>query len=171
VSSRGQLGSWLIDVQVTPFEPHLIPFFVFGRCLVLYPESLRPSHVVLGVVSYLLYLVQARRGQGQVTDNSMPISTRVISHQKEERGLPGGLAPPVVVCKLCEREVLCPVILLMVDEEPEIRLYPLVISFRLSVCSRMIGGGDVLLYGEQATQFLCEPGCEPRISVAYYFGG
>jgi hypothetical protein len=95
----------------------------------LYPESLRPSHVALGVVSYLLYLVQARRGQGQVTDNSMPISTRVISHQKEERGLPGSLASPVIVCEFCEREVLCPVILLMVDEESEIRLHPLVISF------------------------------------------
>jgi hypothetical protein len=95
----------------------------------------------------------------------------MISHQEEERGLPGGLAPPVVVCELCEREILRPVVLLMVDEEPEIRFYPLVISFRLSIRSRVVGGRDVLLYGEQTTQLPCESGCEPWISVAYYFGG
>jgi hypothetical protein len=78
----------------------------------------------------------------------MPISTRVISHQKEERGLPGSLASPVIVGELCEREVLCPVILLMVDEEPEIRLHPLVISFRLSVRPWVISSRDVLLYGK-----------------------
>jgi hypothetical protein len=101
----------------------------------------------------------------------MPISMRVISHQKEERGLSGSLAPPIVVGELRKREVLCPVILLMVDEEPEICLHPLVISFRLSVRPRMISRRDVLLYGRQATQFLCELGCEPWIPVAYYLGG
>jgi hypothetical protein len=96
---------------------------------------------------------------------------RVISHQEEERGLPRGLAPPAIVCELCEWEVLRPVVLLMVDEESEICLYPLVVSFRLPICPRVVSGRDVLLYGEQATQLPCEPGGEPWISVAYYFGG
>jgi hypothetical protein len=78
----------------------------------------------------------------------MPISTRMISHQEEERGLPGGLALPVIVCEFRKREVLRPVVLLMVNEEPEVGLHPLVISFRLSVRSRVVRGGDVLLYGE-----------------------
>jgi hypothetical protein len=43
--------------RVAPFQPHLISFLVFGRRLMLYPETLRPSHVVLSVISYLLYLV------------------------------------------------------------------------------------------------------------------
>jgi hypothetical protein len=72
----------------------------------------------------------------------------MISHQEEERGLPGGLAPPVIVCEFREREILRPVVLLMVDKEPEIGLHPLVISFRLSIRSRVVSGRDVLLYGE-----------------------
>jgi hypothetical protein len=64
----------------------------------------------------------------------------MIAHQKEERGLPGGLAPPVIVCEFREREVLRPVVLLMVDEKSEISLYPLVISFRLSVRPRVVSG-------------------------------
>jgi hypothetical protein len=63
----------------------------------LYPECLRPGHVVLGIVSYLFQLVQVHRGQGQVTDSSVPISMRVVAHQKEERGLLGGFASPIVV--------------------------------------------------------------------------
>jgi hypothetical protein len=96
---------------------------------------------------------------------------RVISHQEEERGLPRGFAPPAIVREFCEWEILRPVVLLMVDEESEICLYPLVISFRLSIHSWVISGRDVLLYGEQATQLPCEPGREPWVSVAYYFGG
>jgi hypothetical protein len=52
---------------------------------------------------------------------------RVVSHQKEERGLPSGLASPVVVSEFCEREIVHPVVLLMVDEESEICLHPLVV--------------------------------------------
>src|SRR5580693_8783554 len=101
----------------------------------------------------------------------MPISTRVISHQEEERGLPGSLALPVIVCEFRKWEVFRPVVLLMVNKEPEVGLYPLIVSLRLSVCSWMVRGGDVLLYGEESTQFLCEPRRESRVSVAYYLGG
>jgi hypothetical protein len=101
----------------------------------------------------------------------MPISTRVISHQEEERGLPGGLALPVVVCEFRKWEVFRPVVLLMVNEKPEVGLYPLIVSLRLSVGSRMVRSGDVLLYGEESTQLLREPRRESRVSVADYLGG
>jgi hypothetical protein len=95
----------------------------------------------------------------------------MVSHQEEERGLPGGFTPPVIVREFCEREILRPIVLLMVDKEPEIGLYPLIISFRLSIRSRMVSGRDVLLYGEHSTQLLCEFGRESWVSVAYDFGG
>ena len=53
----------------------------------------------------------------------MPISTRVITHQKEERGVLRRFALPVVVRKLGQGEVSGPVRLLVVREEPEIRLH------------------------------------------------
>jgi hypothetical protein len=59
----------------------------------------------------------------------------------------------------------------MVDEKPEIRFHPLVVSFRLSIRSWVICGRDVLLYGKQATQLLCEPRREPWVAIAYDFGG
>jgi hypothetical protein len=54
---------------------------------------------------------------------------RVISHEKEERGLLGSFAPPVIVGEFGKWEILRPVVLLVVDEESEIRLHPLVILF------------------------------------------
>jgi hypothetical protein len=123
---------------------------------VLYPESLCPSHVVLGLIPYLLQLVQVFRGQGKITDGPVPISMRMIAHQKKEGGLPGHLASPIVMGKFSNGKVLGPVVLSVVDEEPEIGFYPLVILFGLSVRTWVVSCGDVLLNIQQSTQFLCE---------------
>ena len=57
----------------------------------------------------------------------------------------------------------------MVGEETQVRLHPLVISFRLSVHPWVVCGRDVLLYPQGATQFLNEFSGEPGVSVAYDF--
>ena len=51
----------------------------------------------------------------------------MITHQKEEWGVPRCFVFPVVVCKLGQREVSSPICLLVVSEEPEVRFYPLVV--------------------------------------------
>ena len=51
-----KLGSRLFHLYVAPFQPHLVPYFVLGRCLVLYSEGLRPGHEFLGLPSCLFEL-------------------------------------------------------------------------------------------------------------------
>lgn len=103
--------------------------------------------------------------QGRGADNIMPISVWVITHQKKKGGLPHGFAFPIAMSKFCDREIGHPVILLVVDEEPQIGLYPLVVMLRLPIRLGVVGHGDVLLNAQCPTQFLDKFGCESGISV------
>ena len=93
----------------------------------------------------------------------------MIAHQKEERSVLRGFVLPAIVCKFGQGEVVGPVGLLMVGEEPEIRFYPLIVPLRLSIGPWVIHRRDVLLNPQCAAQFLDEPGGESWISVAYDF--
>jgi len=127
--------------------------------------------VLLGIFSYLEVVAKVLFDHWGGADYVMSISTRMITHQKEERGLLHCFASPIVVSELCDREISCPVVLLMVDKEMQIGLHPLIIPFQLSIGSRMICGGYVLLDSQGATQFSDELRCESRIPVAYNFIG
>ena len=59
-----------------------------------------------------------------------------------------------------------PVVLLVVNKESKVGLDPLVVLFRLSICSGVVGGRDVLCNPQYATHFPCEFGCESGVSVA-----
>ena len=99
----------------------------------------------------------------------MPISTRVISHQKEKGGVLCCFVLPVVMCELGQREVCGPVRLLVISKESEVGLHPLIISFGLSVRPRVVRRGDVLLNSQRTAQFLDEFRHESWIPVAYDF--
>ena len=45
MTSRGQLASWLVRLEIAPIKLHAIPYLVFGRITVFHPQLLRPSHV------------------------------------------------------------------------------------------------------------------------------
>ena len=71
---------------------------------------------------------------------AVPISTRVISHQKVERSLPCSFTFSIVMSEFCHRQISGPVILLMVNEESEVGLNPLVVALQLPVCSGVVSG-------------------------------
>ncbi len=58
-----------------------------------------------------------------------PISMGVEPIKDKEGGLPCGFARPIVVCKFCKWEIVMPVILSLVDPEPQILLEPLIGAF------------------------------------------
>src|SRR6202453_5040049 len=97
-----------------------------------------------------------------------PFSARVVSHQKEEWRLPCGIAWPIVMRELRYWQIGCPVGLLMIREETQISLQPLIGPFRLSVRSGVIRRGRIALYACQPTDFPDEFRCESGISVAYH---
>src|SRR6267154_2181090 len=53
---------------------------------------------------------------------------------------------PRIVCKLCHRQEIAPIVLASNDKLTEINLYPLVHLFGLSIGTRVESGTDVLLY-------------------------
>ena len=55
-----------------------------------------------------------------------PISARIIAHQKEEWRLPRGVTGPIVMCELRNWEMLRPVRLIVISDEPKISLEPLI---------------------------------------------
>ena len=59
----------------------------------------------------------------------MSISTRVIPHQKEKRGVLHRFTLPIVVCELCYWKISGPVGLLVVHKKVQVCLHPLVILF------------------------------------------
>ena len=93
------------------------------------PQLLCSGHVCLGVLSYLQQVVEALFDQWRFAGGVVPISTRVIAHQKEEWSVLCGFVLPIVVRKFCQWETIHPIGLLMVSEEAQIRLHPLVIPF------------------------------------------
>ena len=66
---------------------------------------------------------------------------------------------------------MMPVILLMVNPEPEILFDPLVRSFRLSIGPWVVGSGDVLRDPQESAEFLHEFRCESGVSITDHFGG
>ena len=58
-----------------------------------------------------------------------------------------------------------PVILLVVNEEPEISFYPLVVPFRLSIGTGVVGGRDVLGNTEDPADFLGKFRREARVPI------
>ena len=99
----------------------------------------------------------------------MPISTGVIPHQKEKRGVLHCFVPPIVVCKFGQGEMSGPIGLLVVSKEPEVGLHPLIVPLGLSVHPGVVRRGDVLLDSQGVAQFLNELGGESRVSVTYDF--
>ena len=103
--------------------------------------------------------------------SAVPISMRVISHQKVERRLPGSFTFPIVMSKFCHRQIRGPIILLMVNKEPEIGLHPLIVALQLSVHSGVVHGRNVLCDPQYAAYFSCEFGCEPGVSITNDLAG
>ena len=101
----------------------------------------------------------------------LPISVRIIAHQKEEWGLPCRITGPIVVRELRHQQPACPIILFVVSNEPQECLDPLVRVFRLTVGSGMVCCGYVLLYAHHLAQLSREFRCESRILIADDFAG
>ena len=123
-----KLGSGLFCSNVVPIQPYHVSLFIFGCRFVLDPEGLRPGHEFLGGLPCLFELFQALSYLGHRGLGAVPISTRVISHQKVERRLPCSFAFPIIMSKFCHRQISSPVVLLMVNEELEVCLHPLVVT-------------------------------------------
>ena len=56
VVSGSQLGGQLIGAKVVPFQPHEVALVILGCVPVFHPHHMRPSHRLLCLGSYLLYL-------------------------------------------------------------------------------------------------------------------
>ena len=121
--------------------------------------------MLLGIFSYLEVVAKVLFDHWGGADYVMSISTRMITHQKEERGLLHCFASPIVVSELCDREISCPVVLLMVDKEMQIGLHPLIVAFRLSISLRVGCCRNVLLDAQGPAQFFSKPRHEPWVSV------
>ena len=63
----------------------------------------------------------------------------------------------IVVSEFCHRKICCPVILMLICPESEILCQPLISTFQLSVCVRMIGCGNVLFDAQYVTQLSSKP--------------
>jgi len=48
----------------------------------------------------------------------------------------------IVIGELCHREEVCPIVLSVQAEYPEVRLHPLIVILHLSLCLRVIGGQE-----------------------------
>jgi len=59
-----------------------------------------------------------------------------------------------------------PVILLVVNEEPEVSFYPLVVPFRLPIGTGVVGGRDVLGDTKDPADLLGKLGREARVPIA-----
>ena len=68
--------------------------------------------------------------------------------------------------ELCQGQVGCPVVLLVIDEEPQIRFEPLTGPFRLPIGPGVVSSRNVLLDAEYVTQLLHELGHETGVPVA-----
>ena len=123
-----KLGSGLFRFDVMPIQPYHVPLFILGRYFVLDPEGLRPGHEFLGGLPRFFELVQAFGHLGHRSLGAVPISMRMISHQKVERRLPCSFTSPIIVRKFRHRQISYPVVLLVVNEELEVCLYPLVVA-------------------------------------------
>jgi hypothetical protein len=100
-----------------------------------------------------------------------PISTRIKVHKEKEWGLPCGVRWPVIMCKLCDRKIKGPILLLLVSDKLNGRFQPLVRSFQLSICSEVICCRGSVFYPCDLTCCLHEFGHETWVSVADDFGG
>ena len=68
---------------------------------------------------------------------------RVISLVSKEWGYSGGSTRGIVVCELREREKLSPVVLLIIEVNPDVLFQCLISVFGLSVTFRMVTRGEV----------------------------
>ncbi len=91
--------------------------------------------------------------------------TQITTVENHERTLAGSAVDSVVMCELCERQPVGPVILSIVNEDPKILFDLLVNSFGLAIRLRMPGGrcirGDV----EESVEFFHELGDKLRSSI------
>src|SRR5258708_9391143 len=93
------------------FEPHEVACLILGRISVFNPSFLGVDHQFLGVLACFSELLESKRDLRYRGWPIGPISTRVISHEEIERGLPHGFAMPIVVREFCQWEILGPLIL------------------------------------------------------------
>ena len=73
---------------------------------------------------------------------------------------------PAVMCEFCYWKIRGPVLLLFVHPEMQILFQPLIGVLRLSICTRMISSGFVLLNLQSFSQCVHEFGCKAWIMVA-----
>ena len=127
--SGGEFGRGSICLKVAPIKPYLFPLSISRHAPLIDPPLLHFSHGILHLSSDLLEFFQSSGHLGYWTVPCFPISAGVDSHQKIEWGLPCRGILSIVMRKLRQGEVLRPVILLIVYEEPEISFEPLIGSF------------------------------------------
>src|SRR5260370_33279966 len=96
-----KLGRGLIRPQMASFEPHAVTCLILGHISVFDPSLLSIDHQFLGAFACFSELLKSKRDLGYRGWPIGPISTRVISHEEVERGLPRGFTMPIVVREFC----------------------------------------------------------------------
>ncbi len=82
-----------------------------------------------------------------------------------EQGLPHGSVDFVVICELCQRQPVCPIVLLMSHEDLEIGFCLLVHALCLAIGLRVVGCGGSQLNSEEGGELAGEVGHEGRSLV------
>ena len=77
---------------------------------------------------------------GAMTDRLMKV--RLIAVDEFERGFAGAFVALGVECEFSSREVVCPVILLVVAEDAEVDFDVLILALNFAVALGVIGGGE-----------------------------
>src|SRR5258708_7035952 len=96
------------------FKPHEVTGLILGCISVFDPSFLGIDHQFLGAFACFSELLEPKCHLGYRGWPIGPISMQVISHEEIERGLPHGLAVPVVVREFCQWEIMGPVVLTLI---------------------------------------------------------
>src|SRR5258708_7455417 len=121
------------------FKPHKVTCLILGCISVFDPALLGVDHQFLGAFACFSELLELECHLWYRGWPIGPISAWVISHEEIERGLPCGFTVPVVVCEFGDREIVSPVILMLIYVASQILFQPLIGLFGLSVCPWVIG--------------------------------
>jgi hypothetical protein len=82
-----------------------------------------------------------------------------------EGGYSGCAVLTVIICKLCEWEQAGPVVLLVIDEDPQVGLQGLILSLYLPICLWVECGTQVSLLLNDCADFCPHPAYEDGASV------
>jgi len=95
---------------------------------------------------------------------------RVITFVCKEGGEVGCGVRSVVVGELCKGQKVIPVILVIIDVDPQVLLQDLIQALCLTISLRVISGGEVLLDVEEMTERRPEVEHECLAAVGYNVG-